>query len=58
MPLREADDSFRAQGCRPLLRAMIFALRGFWSSATLHPRLYAIARYRGLLNASGISATV
>jgi hypothetical protein len=42
-------------GCRPLPRAAAFGVRGSWGSAALHPRLYAVARYRGLAWTSSLN---
>src|SRR5882724_2670853 len=51
---REACDSPKPAICStkrlsPTSRALPFALRRSWSSASLHPRLYAFAALRGLV---------
>jgi len=36
------------EGLLPTSRALIFLLQISWGSASLHPRLYAVATLRGL----------
>jgi len=43
------------KGCRPLRGAPVF--HGSWGSASLHPRLYAVAALRGLKHPSLLSYT-
>jgi hypothetical protein len=50
MKARGAGDSvYRNPGLSPANAGCGLAARGSWGFATLHPRLYALARCRGLM---------
>jgi len=42
------DSVYRDTGLSPATAGCGLSVRGSWGFATLHPRLYAVARYRGL----------